>query len=107
MHGSLAPSAAAADWTGQKLNIHSQSQGIYPLRASIADSLDLEENQVEITHVPGSGCYGHSGADDAAFEAALIDSMKSTQAALMTTSLPSCSAKTPAIRLPTFFVDFP
>ncbi len=72
MHGSLAPSAAAANWTGQKLNLHSQSQGIYPLRASIADSLDLEENQVEITHVPGSGCYGHSGADDATFEAALI-----------------------------------
>lgn len=72
MHGSLAPSAALAQWTGEKLNLHSHSQGIYPLRDSIADSLGLATDQVEITHVPGSGCYGHSGADDAAFEACLI-----------------------------------
>jgi len=72
LHGSLAPSAAMAEWRGGFLSIHSQSQGIYPLRESIADSLGLREDQVEITHVPGSGCYGHTGADDAAFEAALI-----------------------------------
>ncbi|AXI41847.1 molybdopterin cofactor-binding domain-containing protein [Sulfitobacter sp. SK011] len=72
LHGSLAPSAALAQWSGQKLILHSHSQGIYPLRESIADSLDLSLEQVEITHVPGSGCYGHTGADDAAFEACLI-----------------------------------
>ncbi len=72
MHGALAPSAALARWGGQTLIIRSHSQGIYPLRASIADSLELNEAQVEITHVPGSGCYGHNGADDAAYEAALI-----------------------------------
>ncbi|MFT7106829.1 MAG: CO/xanthine dehydrogenase Mo-binding subunit [Yoonia sp.] len=72
MHGSLAPSAALAEWRGQILTLHSHSQGIYPLRESIADTLGLELTQVDITHVPGSGCYGHSGADDAAFEAALI-----------------------------------
>jgi CO/xanthine dehydrogenase Mo-binding subunit len=42
------------------------------LRESIADSLDLAVEQVALIHVPGSGCYGHNGADDAAFEAALI-----------------------------------
>ena len=72
MHGSLAPSAALAEWKGQTLTLHSHSQGIYPLRESIADTLGLEMSQVDITFVPGSGCYGHSGADDAAFEAALI-----------------------------------
>ncbi len=72
MHGALAPSAAMALWDGQTLTLHSHSQGIYPLRDSIADSLGLTETQVDITHVPGSGCYGHNGADDAAFEAALI-----------------------------------
>ena len=72
MHAALAPSAAMAEWTGQTLAIHTHSQGIYPLRASIADSLGLDECQLDITHVPGSGCYGHNGADDAAFEAALI-----------------------------------
>lgn len=72
LHGSLAPSAALAHWSGEKLTLHSHSQGIYPLRDSIADSLGLSVGQVEITHVPGSGCYGHSGADDAAFDACLI-----------------------------------
>lgn len=72
MHGSLAPSAALAKWTGEKLELHSHSQGIYPLRDSIADSVGLSLEQVEITHVHGAGCYGHSGADDAAFEACLI-----------------------------------
>ncbi|MDA8584994.1 molybdopterin-dependent oxidoreductase [Rhodobacteraceae bacterium] len=72
IHGSLAPSAALAHWTGEKLKLHSHSQGIYPLRDSIADSLGLALEQVEITHVPGSGCYGHGGADDAGFEACLV-----------------------------------
>ncbi len=72
MHAALGPSAALAKWDGQKLTVHSHSQGIYPLRDSIADSLSLDPAQVEITHTPGSGCYGHNGADDAAFEAALI-----------------------------------
>lgn len=72
MHGPLAPSAALARWDGGTLMLHSQSQGIYPLRASIADSLGLAPDQVDIAHVPGSGCYGHTGADDAAYEAALV-----------------------------------
>ena len=72
MHGALAPSAALAEWTGDRLIIKSHSQGIYPLREAIADSLGLALEQVEITHVPGSGCYGHNGADDAAFESALV-----------------------------------
>jgi CO/xanthine dehydrogenase Mo-binding subunit len=72
MHGALAPSAALAEWTGETLHLCSHSQGIYPLRLAIADSLGLTPEQVEITHVPGSGCYGHNGADDATFEAALI-----------------------------------
>ncbi len=72
MHGALGPSAALAVWSDDLLSIRSHSQGIYPLRDSIADSLGLRLDQVQITHQPGSGCYGHNGADDAAFEAALI-----------------------------------
>ena len=72
MHGALAPSAAMAVWSGDCLEITCHSQGIYPLRESIADSLGLPLDQVVITHRPGSGCYGHNGADDAAYEAALI-----------------------------------
>lgn len=72
MHGALAPSAALAEWTGERLFVKSHSQGIYPLREAIADSLGLATDQIEITHVQGSGCYGHNGADDAACEAACI-----------------------------------
>lgn len=72
MHGALAPSAAMATWDGETLDITSHSQGIYVLRDSIAESLDLKPENVVLTYMPGSGCYGHSGADDAAFEAALI-----------------------------------
>ena len=72
LHGSLAPSAAMARWSDGILTLKSHSQGIYPLRESIADSLGLAPENVLIEHVPGSGCYGHTGADDATFEAALV-----------------------------------
>ena len=72
MHGALGPSAALATWDGETLEIVTHSQGIYILRDSIAESLDLEPESVVLTHMPGSGCYGQSGADDAAFEAALV-----------------------------------
>lgn len=72
LHGALAPSAAMAIWDGARLAITTHSQGIYPLRESIADSLGLDSGQVQVSHAPGSGCYGHNGADDAAFEAALV-----------------------------------
>ena len=72
MHGALAPSAALAKWDGRRLSITTHSQGIYVLRDAIAESLDLMPKDVILTHAPGSGCYGHNGADDAAFEAALI-----------------------------------
>lgn len=72
MHGALGPSAAMAVWDGTKLEITSHSQGIYILRESIAESLDLALENVVISYMPGSGCYGHNGADDAAYEAALL-----------------------------------
>ncbi len=72
LHGALAPSAAMALWDGARLAVTTHSQGIYPLRETIADRLGLAPEQVELTHAPGSGCYGHNGADDAAFEACLI-----------------------------------
>ena len=72
MHAALGPSAAMACWSDGRLDIDSHSQGIYPLRDSIADSLGLAPERVVIAHRPGSGCYGHNGADDAAFEAALV-----------------------------------
>ena len=72
MHGSLGPSAALARFSGDHLRVWTHSQGIYPLRAAIAETLGLAPESVEVEHVSGAGCYGHNGSDDAALEAALV-----------------------------------
>ena len=72
MHGSLAPSAALARLAGGVLTVWTHSQGIYPLRAAVAEILGLDPEAVHVVHAPGAGCYGHNGSDDAALEAALI-----------------------------------
>ena len=72
MHASIAPSAAAAVWRDAALAIECASQGIEPLRHVIARVLGIDPDAIEIRHVPGAGCYGHNGADDAALDAALI-----------------------------------
>ncbi len=73
MHGSIGPSAAMAVCDDEgKLTIWSHSQGIYLLRAAMADGLGMSPDDIRIIHTPGAGCYGHNGADDAATDAALI-----------------------------------
>ena len=72
MHGSIGPSAAMARMSDGVLQVWSHSQGIYPLRASLAELLELPTAKVRVQHVPGAGCYGHNGADDAALDAALV-----------------------------------
>ena len=77
MHASLGPSAATALWradaaSAPRLVIESASQGVESLRGVIARAMGLEVHGIEIRHVAGAGCYGHNGADDAAFDAALV-----------------------------------
>jgi len=72
MHGSLGPSAALAHWHERTLTVWSHTQGVSPLRGSLAQVLDLPTDAVRVIHVEGAGCYGHNGADDAALDAALL-----------------------------------
>lgn len=72
MHGSIGPSAAAALWEDGKLTVWSHSQGIFFLRQSMAQALEMDPDDLTVNHAKGSGCYGHNGADDAALDAALI-----------------------------------
>ena len=72
MHGSLGPSAALARFDAGRLTVWTHSQGVYPLRAAIAETLGLAPESVDVEHAPGAGCYGHNGSDDAALEAALV-----------------------------------
>jgi CO/xanthine dehydrogenase Mo-binding subunit len=72
IHGSIGPSCAVAYWDKKKLHVWSHTQGVFPLRDALAEMLKMPQDQVEVTGVPGSGCYGHNGADDAAADAALV-----------------------------------
>ncbi len=72
MHGSIGPSAALAIADENRVELWTHSQGIYPLRNTIADVFSLEPDNVVVHHALGAGCYGHNGADDAAFEAVLV-----------------------------------
>tara|TARA_Y100001980_G_scaffold46355_1_gene30641 strand:- start:49850 stop:52021 length:2172 start_codon:yes stop_codon:yes gene_type:complete len=71
-HGSMGPACSVAMFDGEILNIWSHSQGIYPMRRAIAAMLDMSEDHVHVISVPGAGCYGHSTADDASADAALL-----------------------------------
>lgn len=72
MHGSIGPSCALALWENDLLTIWSHTQGVYPLRQTISNLLSLPEEKIRVIGVPGSGCYGHNGADDVAADAALL-----------------------------------
>ncbi|MDM0066042.1 molybdopterin cofactor-binding domain-containing protein [Variovorax sp. J31P207] len=71
-HASIGPACALADPRGGQLRVWSHTQGVYPLRDQIAAALGREAATVEVIHAPGAGCYGHNGADDAAFDAAFV-----------------------------------
>lgn len=71
-HASLGPSCAVAEMREGTLHVWSHTQGVYPLRNSLADVLQLDPEAVVVEHVEGAGCYGHNGADDAALDAALL-----------------------------------
>jgi CO/xanthine dehydrogenase Mo-binding subunit len=71
-HASIAPSCGLARYEDGKLTIWTHSQGVGPLGQAIAAALGLDPANVAVIHMQGAGCYGHNGADDAAFEAALI-----------------------------------
>jgi nicotinate dehydrogenase subunit B len=72
MHGSIGPSAALALFEDGALTIWTHTQGVYPLRLTIAESLGMDPERVRLVQRRGPGAYGHNGADDAALDAALI-----------------------------------
>jgi len=72
-HGSMAPSCGIARWNDDgTLSVWSHSQGIHGLGAAIARALDIDVERIEVEHAENAGCYGHNGADDAAFDAVLL-----------------------------------
>ncbi len=73
-HASIGPSCAVAQYAADSASLHvwSHTQGVFPLRGDMAKVLGLPLDKLRVTHVQGSGCYGHNGADDVALDAALL-----------------------------------
>ena len=71
-HASIGPSCAVAHLNDGTMTVWTHTQGVYPLRAGLAELLAMPKEKVRCVHVEGSGCYGHNGADDVAADAALI-----------------------------------
>ena len=72
MHGSLGPSAAVARYEDGKLTVFTHSQWVGCLKLCLADVLPVASANITVIHAENAGCYGHNGADDAAFDAALL-----------------------------------
>jgi nicotinate dehydrogenase subunit B len=72
MHASIGPSCAVARFENGQLTLWTHSQGVFPLRAAIAQLVHLPIEKVRAIQLEGSGCYGHNGADDAGADAALL-----------------------------------
>jgi nicotinate dehydrogenase subunit B len=71
-HGSIAPSCAIAQWSGESVRVWTHSQGVYLLRADLALVLKIPLQNITVEHVESAGCYGHNGADDVALDAVLL-----------------------------------
>jgi nicotinate dehydrogenase subunit B len=71
-HASIGPSCGVARFDGERLEVWTHAQGVYPMQKDLALMLGLQASRITVTHVPGAGCYGHNGADDAAADAAVI-----------------------------------
>jgi CO/xanthine dehydrogenase Mo-binding subunit len=71
-HGSIGPSCALAEFKDGKVTVWNHSQGVFPNRARLVESLGMNVADVREIHADGSGCYGHNAADDVALDAALL-----------------------------------
>jgi nicotinate dehydrogenase subunit B len=73
MHGSIGTSAAIAQLGDDGvMTVHTHSQSVFDTGDAIAELLSIDKAKVHCIHTPGSGCYGHNMADDAAADAALL-----------------------------------
>jgi len=72
LHGSIGPSCALGLLEDGILTVWTHTQGVYPLRAALAELVGMPLEKVRCIHTEGSGCYGQNGADDVAADAALL-----------------------------------
>lgn len=76
-HASIGTACAVARYEHGQLEVWSHSQSIHNLRDDLAIAFSthqppLSKECIVVHHAEGAGCYGHNGADDVAFDAALL-----------------------------------
>lgn len=71
-HATMGPSCAVARFDEAGLTVWCQSQGVFALRSALAQLLALPVERVRVIFQEGAGCYGHTGSDDAAADAAVL-----------------------------------
>lgn len=74
-HARMAPSIGVADVRDGEALVYSDTQKSHDTRDGIAKILRLAPEKVRVVWKPGSGSYGRSDADEAAFEAAVISQL--------------------------------
>ena len=72
MHASIGPSCAVANVHDGVAEVWSGTQSVYALRTTLATLLSIDQANVRVNYVEGSGCYGINGADDVSLSAALM-----------------------------------
>ena len=73
MHGSIGPSAALALWQdGAARGLDAQPGRLRAARGARRRARAADRARSASCTSSGAGCYGHNGADDAAFDAALL-----------------------------------
>lgn len=72
LHASIGPSCAVADVNSEKAEVWSGTQNPHDLRKDLATLLNRVPEQVHITRMEASGCYGRNCADDVTADAVLL-----------------------------------
>lgn len=72
MHASIGSACAVADVRDESATLWSATQGVYPLRSTLAMLLGLDPEAVHVIFRMGAGCYGVNGADTVSYDAAIL-----------------------------------
>ncbi|NND09076.1 MAG: xanthine dehydrogenase family protein molybdopterin-binding subunit [Saprospiraceae bacterium] len=72
LHGAMGPACGVAKFDMDLLEVWTHSQGVFPFRAALASLFSMPAERIIVKGEAGAGCFGHSSADDAAADAAIL-----------------------------------
>lgn len=72
LHASIGPSCAVAEVSAGQIQVWTGSQNPHDVRKDIATLTGMAADQINVTRLEASGCYGRNCADDVASDAVLL-----------------------------------